>query len=116
MISAAILATEPDASKLLEPLRALELVTAGGELVRADAENHPDLFWALRGGGGNYGVVTAIEFRLYPVEDLYAGWLVWPWERSREVIEAWAEWTRTTPDEVTSMARILQLPPIDEVP
>ena len=95
---------------------AIELVTPDGEHLRVDGENDEDLFWALRGGGGNFGVVTAMEFRLYPVEEVYAGWLVWPWERSREVIEAWAEWTETTPDEVTSMARIMQLPPIDEVP
>ena len=95
---------------------AIELVTPDGEHLRVDGENDEDLFWALRGGGGNYGVVTAMEFRLYPVEELYAGWLVWPWERSREVIGAWAEWTKTAPDEVTSMARILQLPPIDEIP
>ena len=57
---------------------ALELVTADGELVRADAEHHPDLFWALRGGGGNFGVVTAIEFAVHPVDELYAGAHVLP--------------------------------------
>ena len=95
---------------------AIELVTADGDHMRVDGENDEDLFWALRGGGGNFGVVTAMEFRLYPVEELYGGWLIWPWERSQEVIERWVEWTRTTPDEVTSMARIMQLPPIDDVP
>jgi FAD/FMN-containing dehydrogenase len=95
---------------------AIELVTPDGEHLRVDGDNDADLFWALRGGGGNFGVVTALEFRLYPVEELYAGWLVWPWERSQEVIERWVEWTGTTPDEVTSMVRIMQLPPIDEVP
>jgi FAD/FMN-containing dehydrogenase len=95
---------------------AIELITPDGEYLRVDGDHDEDLFWALRGGGGNFGVVTAMEFRLYPVEELYAGWLVWPWERSQEVIERWAEWTRTAPDEVTSMARIMQLPPIDEVP
>src|SRR4051812_42208563 len=95
---------------------AIELVTADGDHLRVDGEHDEDLFWALRGGGGNFGVVTAIEFRLYPVEELYAGWLVWPWERAQEVIERWAEWTRAAPDEVTSMARIMQLPPIEEVP
>src|SRR5690349_16640243 len=61
---------------------ALELVTADGRLVRADASNHADLFWALRGGGGNYGVVTAIEFAVHPVDELYAGAMFFPFERS----------------------------------
>ena len=95
---------------------AIELVTPDGEHQRVDAENNEDIFWALRGGGGNFGVVTAMEFRLYPVEELYAGWLIWPWERSQEVIERWVEWTETAPDEITSMVRIMQIPPIDEVP
>jgi FAD/FMN-containing dehydrogenase len=95
---------------------AIELVTPDGEQVRTDAQHDPDLFWALRGGGGNFGVVTAIEFRLYPVSSLYGGWLIWPWEDSQRVLERWVDWTRTAPDDVTSMARIMQLPPIPDVP
>jgi FAD/FMN-containing dehydrogenase len=95
---------------------AIELVTPDGDQVRTDHEHDPDLFWALRGGGGNFGVVTAIEFGLYPVTSVYGGWLIWPWEGSQRVIERWVEWTRTAPDEVTSMARIMQLPPIPDVP
>ena len=97
-------------------LTALELVTMDGEVVRADAEHEPDLFWALRGGGGNFGVVTALEFRMYPLESAYAGWLIFPWERSEEVLKAWAAWTRTAPDEVTSVGRILQLPDMPPIP
>ncbi|MEA2430098.1 MAG: hypothetical protein QOI19_571 [Thermoleophilaceae bacterium] len=95
---------------------AIELVTPDGEHVRTDADHDADLFWALRGGGGNFGVVTAIEFGLYPVSSVYGGWLIWPWEDSQRVIERWVDWTRTAPDEVTSMARIMQLPPIPDVP
>jgi FAD/FMN-containing dehydrogenase len=97
-------------------LTAVELVTMDGELIRADADNHPDLFWALRGGGGNFGVVTALEFRMYPLESAYAGWLIFPWERSEEVLNAWSAWTRTVPDEVTSVGRILQLPDMEPIP
>ena len=97
-------------------LVAAELVTMDGEVIRADAENHPDLFWALRGGGGNFGVVTALEFRMFPLESAYAGWLIFPWERSEEVLNAWSEWTRTAPDEVTSVGRILQLPDMEPIP
>ena len=95
---------------------AIELVTADGDLVRADAEHEADLFWALRGGGGNFGVVTALEFKLYPVESVYAGMMFWPWERGDEVLGRWAEWTREVPDEVTSMGRLLQIPDMPEAP
>jgi FAD/FMN-containing dehydrogenase len=69
---------------------ALEIVIGDGQLVRADAQHHPDLFWALRGGGGNFGVVTAIEFAVHPVDDLYAGRAVLPFERSSEVLHTWS--------------------------
>ena len=97
-------------------ITAVELVTGEGELLRADARSHPDLFWAIRGGGGNFGVVTALEFRLFPLESAYAGWLIWPWEASRTVMDAWSAWTRDLPDEMTSVARILQLPPLPMIP
>jgi FAD/FMN-containing dehydrogenase len=95
---------------------AIELVTADGRLRRVDREHDPELFWALRGGGGNFGVVTALEIQLYPIQEVYAGVLFFPWERSREVLHAWLEWTRTVPDEVTSVGRILQFPPLPELP
>ena len=57
---------------------AVELVTAEGRFVRPDSENEPDLFWAVRGGGGSFGVVTAIELELYPTPELYAGAMFWP--------------------------------------
>ena len=98
------------------PLTAIELVTADGEFHRVDHTHERDLFFALRGGGGNFGIVTAFEFQLFPIEEVYAGWLIFPWERSEEVLTAWRDWTETTPDEVTSVGRILQLPPIELIP
>ncbi len=95
---------------------AIELVTSGGESVRVDADNDPDLFWALRGGGGSFGVVTALEFRLCPLTELYAGALFFPLERASEVLHAWREWIETVPDEVTSLGRVMQFPPIPEIP
>jgi FAD/FMN-containing dehydrogenase len=95
---------------------AVELVNAQGDLVHADAEQNADLFWALRGGGGSFGVVTAIEFELYPVTDVYAGVLFFPLERGAEILRAWRRWVDTVPDEVTSVGRFLQLPPIPEIP
>jgi FAD/FMN-containing dehydrogenase len=94
---------------------AVELVTADGP-VRADHDTHPDLFWALRGGGGNFGVVTALEFRLFPLASAYAGWLIFPWERSAEVLARWSEWTLGLTEDVTSIARILRLPPMEAIP
>jgi FAD/FMN-containing dehydrogenase len=95
---------------------AIEIVTADGELRRVDADHEPQLFWALRGGGGNFGVVTAIEFDLLPIEQIYAGTLFFPFERGGEVLHAWHEWTKDTPDEVTSTAKLLQFPPLEVVP
>lgn len=95
---------------------AVELVTADGALRRVDAETDPDLFWALRGGGGNFGVVTAIEFRVVPVADLYAGALFWDAARTPEVFAAWREWIAGAPPELTSTARVLMFPPIPEIP
>jgi FAD/FMN-containing dehydrogenase len=95
---------------------AIELVTADGRTVRTTRDHEPELFWALRGGGGNFGVVTAIEFALFPVERLYAGALMFPFERAGEVLRAWWTWTLDAPDEVTSTAKLLQLPPLEEIP
>jgi FAD/FMN-containing dehydrogenase len=95
---------------------AIELVTADGRWRRVDADNDPELFWALRGGGGNFGLVTAIEIRLYPISEVYAGHLFFPWERSSEVLHAWLDWTATVPEDVTSVGRILQFPPLPELP
>ena len=96
---------------------AIEVVTADGRLVRADAEHEPDLFWALRGGGGSFGVVTGLEFRLYPITEAYAGVLWYPIERGSEVLHAWGELTRgQVPDELTTVGRLLNLPPIPDIP
>jgi hypothetical protein len=97
-------------------VHAIEIVLADGRLVRCDARTEPDLFWALRGGGGSFGVVTAIELELYDVPEVYAGMLVFGWERSAEVLHAWNEWRQDMPDEVTSVGRILQVPPLPEIP
>jgi FAD/FMN-containing dehydrogenase len=97
-------------------ITAVELVTADGRLRRVDADRDADLFWAVRGGGGNFGLVTALELDLYAIPDIYAGALFFPRERSSDVLKTWLEWTDTVPDEVTSVARILQFPPLAEVP
>jgi FAD/FMN-containing dehydrogenase len=95
---------------------AVELVTADAGRVRADRDHEQELFWALRGGGGSFGIATALEFALFPVSEVYAGVLFWPIERAAEVLAAWREWVDTVPDEVTSVGRLLQFPPIPDVP
>ncbi len=95
---------------------AIELVTADAELRRVDAANDPDLFWALRGGGGSFGVVTALEFDLLELPEVFAGALFFPAERAGEVLHAWHEWTATVPEEVTSVGRLMNFPPIPEIP
>jgi FAD/FMN-containing dehydrogenase len=96
---------------------AVELVTADGRPRRVDRDTEPDLFWALRGGGGSFGIVTALELRLYPLAEIYAGILWWPIERDAEVLHAWRELTESElPDELTTVGRLLRLPPLPEIP
>jgi FAD/FMN-containing dehydrogenase len=98
-------------------LTAVEIVTADGELRRIDHDNETDLFWAIRGGGGNYGVVTALEFELFPVPEIYAGALFFPFERAAEVMHSWHELVSAgLPDEITTVARVYQFPPIPQLP
>ena len=99
-------------------VRSIELVTADGRLVRADREHEPDLFWALRGGGGSFGVVTAIEVELLPIKQVYAGILWYPVERGSEVLHAWRRLTQDErlPDELTTIGRFLRFPSVSEFP
>jgi FAD/FMN-containing dehydrogenase len=97
-------------------VRAIEIVTADGALRRVDAEHEPDLFWALRGGGGNFGVVTALEFDLFRASRVYAGCLFFPFEQAAELLHTWRELTYFAPEELTSAARLLQFPPLPDIP
>jgi len=97
-------------------ITAAELVTPALGRVRCDAEHRPDLLWAVRGGGGDFGVVTAIELALVPVPELHGGSMLWPWERAREVLHAWRRWTGVVPETTTTAARLLQVPDMPEVP
>jgi hypothetical protein len=99
-----------------ESVLAVEVVTADGTLLRADRTQNTELFWALRGGGGGLGVVVAMEIALYEVEELVAGMMIWPWERSEEVLTAYVEWAETAPDSVSASARMLQIPPLPDIP
>jgi FAD/FMN-containing dehydrogenase len=95
---------------------AIELVTADGEVRRVDHEHEPELFWALRGGGGNFGVVTAIEFSVVPLDELYAGALFFPIEQAGEVLHTWNAMLPELPDELMTWASLLHFPPLPDVP
>ncbi len=98
-------------------ITAIEMVTATGELLRADAGTNPEVLWALRGGGGgSFGVVTALELRLFPFDTAYGGMLVWDARRAEEALRTWAAWATTADDEVTTACRILRVPPMPGVP
>ncbi|WP_338072820.1 FAD-binding oxidoreductase [Aeromicrobium phoceense] len=97
-------------------LTAVEIVLATGDLVRADAEHHAELFWAVRGGGGNFGIVTALEFRAYDFSTAYAGLMMWDVSMAPRVLDMWRAWAPVAPDEVTTSFRILRIPPIPEMP
>ncbi len=95
---------------------AVELVTADGRKVRATADDEPELFWALRGGGGNFGIVTGLELDLYATPEIYAGNLFFPFERTAEVLHLWHELTRSAPEELTLLGRVLQVPDVPGPP
>jgi FAD/FMN-containing dehydrogenase len=98
-------------------LLAVELVTAEGEGVRASASEHPDLFWALRGGGGNFGVVTAFEFALHPVgQEVFAGLALYPAARGRELMALYREVMRDAPEGLSLAFLYLHAPAEEEVP
>lgn len=95
---------------------AIELVTAEGEARTVDAGNDADLFWAMRGGGGGYAVVTALRVELLPIAEVYAGALLFPTEVGAEAVRTYRDWAATVPEEVTSVVRFLTPPPIPDVP
>ena len=97
-------------------VRAFDVVTAGGERLRVDAGSEPDLFWAMRGGGGNYAIVTGMELGLVEMPEVYAGNLMFPLDRAREVLTAWRDWCADAPEEVTSIAYLIRVPPLPFVP
>ncbi len=95
----------------IDSLRSADVVLADGQFVTADARENPDLFWALRGGGGNFGVVTSFEFALHPVDELLAGPLLYPLESMRDVMKLYRSFMRTAPDEMTAFFAVLIVPP-----
>jgi FAD/FMN-containing dehydrogenase len=97
-------------------LRSAELVTADGRLLQVDNQNHGDLFWGLRGGGGNFGIVTSFEFDLHPVKEIFAGFVAYPLAQGKQALSTYAQWTKTVPDTLTSAVRLVHYPPAPVIP
>jgi hypothetical protein len=95
----------------IDNLLEAEGVTADGQLVTANRDTHPDLFWALRGGGGNFGVVTALVFRLHPVATVYGGPMLWPIEQAGEILRWYRDYITTAPDDINGFFAFLNVPP-----
>lgn len=98
----------------IDSLIAAQVVTAGGEIVTASADENPDLFWAIRGGGGNFGIITEFIYRLAPVSQILGGVLLLP--ASRKVLRGYLDYTVAAPDDLTTIANLMYAPPAPFVP
>jgi hypothetical protein len=101
----------------IDQLLSVDLITADGQFVKASADENSDLFWGVRGAGGNFGIVTEFEFRLNPVgPEVLAGPIAWPMEQSPEVLRFYREWIADVPDELTTIVVHRKMPPLPVVP
>ena len=101
----------------VDQLVSVDLVTAEGEFVKASADENPDLFWGVRGGGGNFGIVTEFEFRCVPLgTQVLAGPIVWPMEQSGDVLRFYRDWVADAPDELMTIIIHRKAPPLPFVP
>jgi FAD/FMN-containing dehydrogenase len=98
----------------IDSLLAAEVVTADGEILAVDAESHPDLFWAIRGGGGNFGVATKLKLRLHDLSDFYGGMLLLP--ATAETIAGFVAAAESAPEELSTIANVMPAPPMPFVP
>jgi FAD/FMN-containing dehydrogenase len=98
----------------IDSLLAAEIVTADGHILTIDEKNHPDLFWAIRGGGGNFGVITRFKFQLHPVDRMYGGMLILP--ATADVIAGFMAAADSAPDELSTIANVMPAPPMPFLP
>jgi len=94
----------------IDNLVAADMVTADGQFITAGAEENPDLFWAIRGGGGNFGIVTSFQFRLHPVETVVAGPMLWDLEHATEVMQFYRDFIGSAPDDINGFFLFLVVP------
>lgn len=100
----------------IDNLIGADVVLADGSFVHASENEHPDLFWALRGGGGNFGVVTSFEFKLHPVKNVIGGPMFWPIEKLEKTMKWYREWLPELPDDVYAFYLVAEVPPADPFP
>ncbi len=98
----------------IDSLLAADVVTADGEMLRVDAGSHPDLFWAIRGGGGNFGVVTRFQFRVHPVPDIVGGMLILP--ATADTVAGFIAAAESAPEELSTIANVMPAPPMPFLP
>ncbi len=100
----------------IDNLLSVDMVLADGSYVTASADEHPDLFWAVRGGGGNFGVVTSFLFRLHPISTVYGGPMFWPLDCAEEVLKFWQEFILGAPEDINGWFAFVTVPPVAPFP
>ena len=100
----------------IDNLLGVDLVLADGSFLTASASEHADLFWAVRGGGGNFGVVTSFLFQLHPISTVYGGPMLWPFEQAREVMKYWRDFILQAPEEINGWFGFVTVPPAPPFP
>jgi len=100
----------------IDNLLSVDMVLSDGSFVTADADKHPDLFWAVRGGGGNFGVVTSFLFQLHPISMVYGGPMMWPLDQTAEVLAYWRDFIKTAPEDINGWFGVATVPPVAPFP
>jgi FAD/FMN-containing dehydrogenase len=100
----------------IDNLLSVDMVLADGSFVKASLDEHEDLFWAVRGGGGNFGVVTSFEFRLSPVDTVYGGPMIWPMDQAAELMKFWRDFIQTAPEDINGWLAFITVPPAPPFP
>ena len=100
----------------LDNLLSVDMVLADGSFVTANEQEHPDLFWAVRGGGGNFGVVTSFVFRLHNVSTVYGGPIFWPLDQAKDVLPKWRDFILTAPEDINGWFGVVTVPPVPHFP
>jgi FAD/FMN-containing dehydrogenase len=99
----------------IDNLLGVDMVLADGRFVTASADEHADLFWAVRGGGGNFGVVTSFEYRLHPVSTVYGGPIFWPMEQAADLLKFWRDFILEAPQDINGWFGFVTVPPVPEL-